>query len=97
MRDGEWQEETSFFNVVAFGPMGENVADLPKGARVVVFGRLNQRTWEKDGEKRSTVEVTADDIGASLRWATVTINKNERTSPGKPADLPTFGSSEEPF
>ena len=57
--NGEWQEQTSFFNVVAWGTLGENAAaSLHKGTRVVVFGRLEQRSWEtQDGEKRTVVEV----------------------------------------
>ena len=53
--NGEWQEQTSFFNVVAWGTLGENAAaSLNKGTRVVVFGRLEQRSWEtQDGEKRT--------------------------------------------
>ena len=69
--NGEWQEQTSFFNVVAWGTLGENAAaSLNKGDRVIVFGRLEQRSWEtQDGEKRSVVEVIADELGPSVRWA----------------------------
>ena len=65
--------------------MGENVAEsLPKGARVIVTGRLEQRSWEtQDGDKRSKVEVIADEIGPSLRWATCEVTKNERREPGE--------------
>ena len=56
---------------------------LEKGSRVMVSGRLEQRSWEtQDGEKRSVVEVVADEIGPSLRWATATINRNERRDGG---------------
>ena len=52
---------------------------MQKGARVVVTGRLEQRSWETDnGDKRSKVEVVADEIGPSLRWATAQVTKNER-------------------
>ena len=63
--NGEWQEQTSFFNVVAWGQLGENAAaTLTKGSRTIVFGRLEQRSWEtQDGEKRSVVEVVADELG----------------------------------
>ena len=82
--NGEWQEQTSFFNVVAWGTLGENAAAcLNKGTRIVVSGRLEQRSWEtQDGEKRSVVEVVADEIGPSLRWATADITKNERREGG---------------
>ena len=81
-QNGEWQEQTSFFNVVCWGDLGENTAtSLSKGARVIVTGRLEQRSWETDdGEKRSVVEVVADEIGPSLRWATAQVERTERTS-----------------
>ena len=76
----EWEEQTSFLNVVCWREMAENVAEsLAKGARVVVSGRLEQRSWEtENGEKRSVVEIVADDVGPSLRWATATVNKSDR-------------------
>jgi single-strand DNA-binding protein len=80
----EWEEQVSFFNVVAWREMAENVAEsIAKGARVVVTGRLEQRSWEtENGEKRSVIEVNADDIGPSLRWATAQIARNERKGGG---------------
>ena len=62
----EWDEQTSFFNVVAWRQLAENVgASLAKGSRVVVSGRLEQRSWETEqGEKRSIVEIVADDVAA---------------------------------
>jgi single-strand DNA-binding protein len=80
----EWEEATSFFNVVAWGEMGENVSEsLGKGARVVVTGRLDQRSWEtEEGEKRSVVEIVADEVGPSLRWATAEVKKVDRRGPG---------------
>jgi single-strand DNA-binding protein len=64
--------------------MAENVSEsLGKGSRVVVTGRLEQRSWEtENGEKRSVVEIVADDIGPSLRWATAQITRNERRGGG---------------
>jgi single-strand DNA-binding protein len=78
--NGEWQEQTSFFNVVAWGQLGENAAaSLNKGARIMVAGRLEQRSYEtQDGEKRSVVEVNADEIGPSLRWATAQVERTDR-------------------
>jgi single-strand DNA-binding protein len=60
----EWDEQTSFFNVVAWRQLAENVgASLTKGSRVVVSGRLEQRSWETEqGEKRTIVEIVADDV-----------------------------------
>jgi single-strand DNA-binding protein len=80
----EWEEQTSFFNVVAWRQLAENAgASLAKGTRVVVSGRLEQRSWETDqGEKRSIVEIVADDIAPSLRFATAEVHKVERSGPG---------------
>jgi single-strand DNA-binding protein len=80
----EWEEQTSFFNVVCWREQAENVCEsIGKGARIVVSGRLEQRSWEtENGDKRSVVEIVADDIGPSLRWATASITKNERRGGG---------------
>lgn len=77
--NNEWKEEVSFFDVVCYGTLAENVAEsIGKGARVIVDGRLEQRSWEtQDGDKRSKVEVIADEVGPSLRWATAEVTKNE--------------------
>ena len=82
--NGEWQEQTSFFNVVAWGTLGENAAAcVTKGTRLVVFGRLEQRSWEtQDGEKRTVVEVIADELGPSLRWAQAQVEKTARSDGG---------------
>jgi single-strand DNA-binding protein len=82
---GEWEEQTSFFNVVCWRDMAENVSQsLQKGARVLVTGRLEQRSYQtQDGEKRSVIEVIADEIGPSLRWATAGVQKNDRREPGE--------------
>ena len=63
--------------------MAENVSEtLTRGARVIVTGRLEQRSWETaEGDKRSKIEVVADELGPSLRWATAQIVKNERRGP----------------
>jgi single-strand DNA-binding protein len=80
----EWEEQTSFFNVVCWREMAENVSEsLGKGSRVVVTGRLEQRSWEtENGEKRSVVEIVADEVGPSLRWATAQVTRNERRGGG---------------
>lgn len=81
---GEWQEATSFFDVVCWREMAENVSEsLPKGSRVIVTGRLEQRSYDdKDGNKRNVVEIIADEVGPSLRYATAQITKNERKGGG---------------
>jgi len=80
-KNNEWVEEASFFNVTAWASLGENAsASLTKGMRVIVTGRLQQRSYETQaGEKRSVVEIIADEIGPSLRWATAQVEKTQRS------------------
>jgi single-strand DNA-binding protein len=80
----EWEEQTSFFDVKCWAQLGQNVSDsLSKGSRVVVSGRLEQRSWETDnGEKRYAFEIVADDVAASLQYATAQVTKNERREGG---------------
>lgn len=80
---GEWQEQTSFFDVVCWRELAENVgSSIKKGARVIVTGRLEQRSWEKEGQKHYAVEIIADEVAPSLRWATAVVEKTERRGPG---------------
>lgn len=61
--DGEWQEATDYVDIVAWGPLGERVSQyLSRGRACLVNGRLQSRSWEKDGQKRSKVEVVAQDV-----------------------------------
>lgn len=61
--DGNWQEATDYIDIVAWGPLGERVAQyLTKGRPALVSGRLQSRSWEQDGQKRSKVEVVAQDV-----------------------------------
>ena len=82
----EWEEATSFFDVVCWRDLAENVAmSLPKGARVMVAGRLEQRSWETElGERRSKVEIVADEVGPSLRFATAEVHRLERSAAAAP-------------
>jgi single-strand DNA-binding protein len=84
IKDGDtWKDgETSFFRVNVWRQLAEHVADsLSKGDRAVVIGRLKARSWETpEGDKRSVVEVEADEVAPSLRWATA---KPERAANGK--------------
>ena len=86
--NGDWQEQTSFFDVVAWGELGKQAAQsLHKGDRVIVTGRMEQRTWDaEDGTKRSKVEMVAADIGASVRFASVTVSRVPRGDQGQPPD-----------
>jgi single-strand DNA-binding protein len=85
-RDGE----ASFFTVVVWRDQAEHaVASLAKGSRVVVVGRLQQRSWTaEDGSGRQVVEVVAEELGPSLRWATATTTRATRSQaqwPARPA------------
>jgi single-strand DNA-binding protein len=77
-RDGQ-EDKVSFFDVTCWRQLAENVSDsLTKGSRVVVYGRLDQRSWEnQDGDRRSKVEIIADDVAPSLKWATAELTRNE--------------------
>ncbi|MGI9023463.1 MAG: single-stranded DNA-binding protein [Acidimicrobiales bacterium] len=114
-RTNERKEAVSFFDIVCWREMAENASEsLAKGARVLVTGRLEQRSWETgEGERRSKIEVIADEIGPSLRWATAEVRKNDRRGPseggspvgaaagpatsGGPQAAPTYEYGEEPF
>jgi single-strand DNA-binding protein len=99
-KNGEWQEETSFFNVVAWADLGENLAaSTSKGDRLIVTGRLEQRSYEtKEGEKRQVIEVIADEAGPSLRWAQAQIEKIHSSGGGGGERTPDpVYSDEEPF
>lgn len=62
-QSGEWQEVTDYIDCVCWGPLAERVAQyLSKGRRCLVQGRLQSRSWEQDGAKRSKVEVLANDV-----------------------------------
>jgi single-strand DNA-binding protein len=80
VKDGDgWKDgETSFLRVTAWRQLAEHAADsLSKGDRVLVYGTLRQRSWETpEGERRSVVEVQAEELDPTLRWATA---KPERT------------------
>jgi single-strand DNA-binding protein len=106
----EWEEQVSFFDIVCWRELAENVSEsLTKGTRIMVSGRLDQRSWEtENGDKRSKVEVVADEIGPSLRWATAQVSRNERRDGGSgggfdsapPPQAPPAGGyndDEEPF
>lgn len=91
--DGE--EEVSFFDVTCFRQLAENVADsVGKGARVVIYGTLSQRTWEnQQGERRSKVEIVADDVAPSLKWASAEITRNEFRGGAEGGGRPSGGGA----
>jgi len=97
VKDGDtWRDgETSHFRVNAWRDLAENLTEsLAKGARVIVVGQLKARSWETpEGDKRTVVEVTAEEVGPSLRWATATPERTSRTKPkrtGEFNDEPNF-------
>jgi single-strand DNA-binding protein len=84
-QSGEWKDgDTSYFTVNAWRSLAENVAEsLTRGANVIVVGRLQQRSWEtQDGDKRTVIEIEADEVGPSLRWATAKVEKQSRSGGG---------------
>jgi single-strand DNA-binding protein len=109
--DGEFQEQTSFFDCVLWRELAENAGDsLSKGDRVIITGRLEQRSWDTpEGEKRYKIEIIADEVGPSIRWATASVTRNaKREGPGgggggrpdgppMPSEPPSYSSDEEPF
>jgi single-strand DNA-binding protein len=80
VKDGEgWKDgETSFFRVNCWRQLAENVTEtLSKGARAIVIGRLRIRSWETDtGDKRTVVEIEADEVAPSLRFATAKVERS---------------------
>lgn len=81
----DWEEQTSFFNVVCWGDLAENVShSVVKGTRVVATGRLEQRSYETEqGEKRQVFEIVAEEVGPSLRFAVAEVTKTERRGAGE--------------
>jgi len=105
-KDRDGNESVSFFDVTCWRELAEHVAEsLGKGNRVIVYGRLDQNTWEtKDGDKRSKVRVMADDVAPSLRWATANVERTPRSGDGFPKpdgksamERTGFPADEEPF
>ena len=78
---GQWKDaDTSFFDVTAWRSLAENVAEtLAQGNRVVVVGRLRTNTWETpEGERRSKIEIEAEEVAPSLKWATAKVERQGR-------------------
>jgi len=99
--NGEWQEETSYINFVAWRELAENAAaSLSKGMRVIVTGRLQQRDWtDKDGNTRKSYDLVVDEIAPSLRWATALVAKKasgNSSAPTSQAPAPDL-VEEDPF
>jgi single-strand DNA-binding protein len=83
LEGGAWRDgPTSFFRVNAWRENATHLAEsLHKGDRVVVLGRLRQRSWETpEGERRSVAEIEADEVAASLKWATAKVERDQGDS-----------------
>jgi single-strand DNA-binding protein len=106
---GDWEDgDAAFFDVTCWDQLAENVsASIQKGTRVLVTGRLDYRSWESDGKKQSKVEIIADEVAPSLRWATATVERTDRREGGgggggfdrapMPTEPPAGYDDEEPF
>lgn len=107
-QSGEWEDgDATFLRCNIWRDYAEHVAEsLTRGTRVVVVGRLKQRSYEKDGEKRTVFELEVEEIGPALKWATATVvkaSKNGGSNSGSsgcgsppPPPLPS-DDSEPPF
>jgi len=88
-QSGEWRDgDALFLRCSIWRDAAELVSEsLTKGARVIVTGRLKQRTWETpEGDKRYSTELDVEEVGPSLRWATVTVKKAARTNGNAPGN-----------
>jgi single-strand DNA-binding protein len=90
VREGDsWKDaDTSFFRINVWRQQAENVAEtLTKGTRVIVTGKLRNRSWQTDGgEQRTVIEIEADELGPSLKWATAKVEHANRAG-GKGGQL----------
>jgi single-strand DNA-binding protein len=96
---GQWKDgDTLFLRCSAWRDLGEHAAEsLTRGMRVIVTGRLRQRSYEAaDGTKRTVIELDTDDIGPSLKWATAKIAKTTRDKAPHPADGPDPWAADQP-
>lgn len=89
----QWQDSTSFLDIVCWGDLAQNVSHSAKrGDRVIVTGRVEQRSWKSKGVARSKTEIVADDVALSVRWATAQVTKAQRSATDAPqSDEPGGG------
>lgn len=83
-QSNEWKDgETLFMRCSIWREFAENIAEsFTKGMRVIAQGRLVQRSWEKDGEKRTAIELQVEEVGPSLRYASAKVTRNARSGNG---------------
>lgn len=92
-RDGKRQEQVEYHNIVVFGKQAENVAKyLVKGSGAFVEGRLQTRSWEKDGQKHYRTEVVADRVQFGVRPQTA--GQDHPNNQGHPTDAPEYPEEE---
>jgi single-strand DNA-binding protein len=97
---GQWENgEPEFHDVVCWRDLAENVVEsITKGTRVVVVGRLSKRSWEgEDGKKQYRVEVVADEVAPSLRWAVAEVSKTTSSGGGNYGGGGGYSGGNEPF
>ena len=95
--DGTYEElPAEFYELTTFGDLAEHLAEsLGKGDRVLATGRVEVDTWTgRDGEERTTAKLVCEEVGPSLRFATVEVRRTGRRAPTEPADDADDG---EPF
>ena len=100
LKDGEWKDgDPLFLSCTAWRELAENAAEsLIRGARVIVSGRLRQRSYEtKEGERRTVIELEVDEVGPSLRYATARVKKMERTRGKVPNGGSGGGQADDPW
>lgn len=92
-------QDAHFFDVTCWGDVAEHVAEsLSKGDRAHITGSLDYQTWEKDGERKSKVEIRADEVSPSMRWATAQVTRVKKGEGGGTAPKPAPSNYEdEPF
>lgn len=97
---GDWEDDgATFYRVSAWRDLAEHVAEsLQKGMRVIVSGGLRTRTWtDKDGIERLSLDLTADEIGPSLRWATATVTRSQSGGGQRPAQQSQPRGGDDPW
>ena len=83
-QSGDWSDgEALWIGCRAFGEYADNIAaSLTKGSRVIVLGRLSQRTYEKDGQQRTSLDMEVEEVGPSLRFATAQVTRGQTRGGG---------------
>jgi single-strand DNA-binding protein len=90
--------EPTFYRCSAFRQLAETTAEtITRGMRLIVYGRFKTRQYEKDGEKRLSVEIDVEGVGPELRFATATVNKASRSSGGAEPRRPAAQPSDDPW